>query len=413
MKRWWAALAACAFASANAATLTLDEALTRVASRHPDLQWYVPRQAELAAEVDQASLAPPLVAGATLENALGSGTASGVKGAELTLTLAGLLERGGKREARRALAAAELDALGVAQAASRLDVLAETARRYLALAASAAREPLLSQELAQRDRVVAVAKARFAAGAAPDTAVYAAEAAAAQTRATIAQQTLIGDAAWRRLALLWGDNDPGPAPETTAISSALAVPQRAALLALLDRTPELLRFADAGRIAAAQLTLAQSAGSGDLEWQVGLRRLQDGADWALVGGVSLPLGSERRAGPGVRAALARSDAIEAQRASAELALKSALLAILEQARAARADADALRSEVLPKLERAALGAERAYRSGALSYLEWASVLTDITSNRQRALDADIAARAALIELQRLTAEPLVTTESAP
>lgn len=64
----------------------------------------------------------------------------------------------------------------------------------------------------------------------------------------------------------------------------------------------------------------------------------------------------------------------------------------------------LHTDVLPRLERAAEQSERAYRAGALSYLEWAAVQTDITTSRLALLEARVAAQRALIELQRLTAE---------
>jgi cobalt-zinc-cadmium efflux system outer membrane protein len=67
-------------------------------------------------------------------------------------------------------------------------------------------------------------------------------------------------------------------------------------------------------------------------------------------------------------------------------------------------AERLRNEVLPRLERAAAQSERAYRAGALSYLEWAAVQTDITTSRFALLEARLGAQRALIELQRLTAD---------
>src|SRR5690242_13258597 len=74
--------------------LTLDDAFARVAAFHPDLRLPAVRGEILAAELDEALQRPALRAGVELENAPGTGDYSGVDGAELTLSLASVLERG-------------------------------------------------------------------------------------------------------------------------------------------------------------------------------------------------------------------------------------------------------------------------------------------------------------------------------
>ena len=61
--------------------------------------------------------------------------------------------------------------------------------------------------------------------------------------------------------------------------------------------------------------------------------------------------------------------------------------------------------MLPAQQRAADSAARAYRNGALSWLEWASLQNALLATRMDLLAARADAQRALIELQRLTAEP--------
>lgn len=403
----WPALAAPpASVLTPASGLSLDDALERVIHNHPGLRGYAARTAALNAEVERAAQTPPLQLAAELENAPGSGELSGVSGAELTLSLAGVLERGGKLEARRALAASRLDALGVQRAATELDLLAEVARRYLALAEWQDRAPLLEAELEARRDIARAARERFQRGAEPETSALAADSAVIALELEIEARAQAEATAWQRLALLWGETDAQAVPDLASLPARSPVlPTAAELRELLQRTPELRAFADQQRLAEAQLQLARTAASFDLDWQLGLRRLQDGRDTALVASVSLPLGSARRAQPGIAAADAELAALDSARAAEALRLEDLALAALDLARRHSARAEGLEQRVLPAQQRAADSAARAYRSGALSWLEWASLQNALLATRMDILAARAEAQRALIELQRLTAEP--------
>lgn len=397
---------------AAAQPFTLEDAHERVVQFHPDLRLFVPRREGLEADARAAALRPALEAQVDLENVLGSGPLQGTRSAELTLSLAGVLERGGKREARRALAAARIDALSVQRAAKQLDLLAEATRRYVDLAALQAQRPLLAEDLAQRRRIAHAARQRFAAGAAPEASALAAEAGIAQAEARLATLDAQQAAAWRRLSLLWGAPVDGPVPEVTPVpESPPALPTLAELTARIAESPELLAFADEARIREARLRLAETEASPDADWSVGVRRLQDGSDTGLVAGFSLPLGTRRRAEPAIAAARAEREALGMQRESAALQLEAVAVDAWSQVESGALQADRLRTKVLPRLERAAAQSERAYRAGALSYLEWAAVQTDITTSRFALLEARVATQRALIELQRLTAESWTASDA--
>lgn len=410
MRLLWTALAVAAawpaLAAPPAPELSLDDALNRVIHDHPELRGYAARTAALAADIELAAQTPPLQLAAELENTPGSGELRGFSGAELTISLAGVLERGGKREVRRALAASRLDALGVQRAAAELDLLAEVARRYLELAEWQDRAPLLQAELDARRDIARAARERFERGAEPETSALAADSAVIAIELEIEARAQAEAAAWQRLALLWGETDAKAVPDLVSLpAQAPALPSPAALRDLLQRTPELRAFADLQRLGEAQLQLARTAAAFDLDWQLGLRRLQDGRDTALVAGISLPLGSARRAQPAITAADAGLAALDSARAAEALRLEALALAALDLAQRHSARADGLEQRVLPAQQRAADSAARAYRSGALSWLEWASLQNAVLATRMDLLAARADAQHALIDLQRLTAEP--------
>lgn len=402
------AVSAIAWPAFAADRFSLDDAFARVAQSHPDLRLFGARQDVLVAELDRAALRPALVAGASVENAFGTGEASGLQGAELTLSLASVLERGGKLDARRTLVQSRIDALAVEREARRLDLLAEVARRYLAMVAAQRHRAIADLDIAQRQRTVAGARHRLQAGASPESVVLTAQAALARAELDRARAEQRLTAARQHLAALWGERAPTfdvVGADPTALPDVAPLAQ---LTSTLEQTPELAQFVGERRIREARLQLARTDAKADLDWEVGIRRLQATDDVALIGSVSMPLGASRRAQPEIRAAEAELTALEIERESKGLSLYSTLAEAHGRYLTAQVEVDRLRSDVLPKLAKAEAAAERAYRAGAISYLEWAQLQFERTNARKQQLDAALDAQRALIEIQRLTGESFVT-----
>lgn len=384
--------------------LTLDDAFRRVIDTHPDLAALRYTERVLAAETERAAQSPPLTLAASAENIFGSGSAAGLEGSELTLSLSSVIERSGKREARTALAMRSQEGVELLREGRRLDLLAEVARRYLDALSARHVADLLRADLAQRQRLLEAAARRVRAGLGSASERLAAEATRLRVAAELELTLRREQHARRRLALLWGDDAADfelAAPPLTILPT---VPAYDGLLRRLADTPELRRFAHEARLREARLQLARTARAADIEWQAGVRRLQAERDWGLVGSVAIPFGSARRADPGVRAAEAELSALELEREGQSRALQATLAEAWGQLDLAVATARGFDDELLPALHAAATAAETAYRAGASGYLEWAQLQTEITAARRARLEASLAAHRALIELQRLTGQ---------
>lgn len=392
-------------------TLTLDDAIERVARVHPDLRLADGRRAVLDARLEIAAQRPPLTLGATLENAAGSGGYRGFDQAEASVTLAGVLERGGKLDARRALARANLDALAPQREIARLDLLAETARRYLAISAAARQREIAEIDIAQRRRAVEAARRRLEAGASPASSLLTAQASLAEAELDRDRALQAGEAARQNLATLWNTRDPGFEAVAGDPLALPALEEFARLRDHLERTPELAQLAGEARIREAQLRLARSEATPDLQWQLGARYLRGSDDAALLGGLSVPLGSARRAAPAIRAAEAELALSAVEREALAIRLYSTLSAAYGEYRVAQLEVQRLRVEVIPRLAEAEQAAERAWRAGAIGYLEWAQLQQQRVDANRRQLGAAVAAQSALIEIQRLTGQPLVARDS--
>ncbi len=409
-----AALAAIAFVpcvyaqgTTPAAPLTLDDAIARVAQYHPDLRLAQAQRPVWEARRDAAGLSPPLTVGVELENALGTGDTRGFDAAEVTVTLAGVLERGGKLDARRAVAQANLDSLAPQRETARLDLMAEVARRYLAVTDARQQLRIAETDIEQRRRAVAAARLRLQAGASPESVLMTAQAMLAQAELDRDRARQMDQSARAALSALWRQREPGFDVVTGDPMQLPALQDFAVLADELQRTPELAVLAGERRIREAQVQLARTQARPDVSWQVGVRNSRDTRDTSLVAGFSVPLGSVRRADPEIRAAEAELALNSVERDARALQLYATLAEAHGRYLTSRLEVTRMGRDVLPQLKRAENAAEKAWRAGAISYMEWAQLQAMRIEARQRQLEAAIAAQTALIELQRLTGQSMV------
>lgn len=409
-----AALAAIAFVpcvyaqgTTPAAPLTLDDAIARVAQYHPDLRLAQAQRPVWEARRDAAGLSPPLTVGVELENALGTGDTRGFDAAEVTVTLAGVLERGGKLDARRAVAQANLDSLAPQRETARLDLMAEVARRYLAVTDARQQLRIAETDIEQRRRAVAAARLRLQAGASPESVLMTAQAMLAQAELDRDRARQVDQSARATLSALWRQREPGFDVVTGDPMQLPALQDFAVLADELQRTPELAVLAGERRIREAQVQLARTQARPDVSWQVGVRNSRDTRDTSLVAGFSVPLGSVRRADPEIRAAEAELALNSVERDARALQLYATLAEAHGRYLTSRLEVTRMERDVLPQLKRAENAAEKAWRAGAISYMEWAQLQAMRIEARQRQLEAAIAAQTALIEIQRLTGQSMV------
>ena len=121
-----------------------------------------------SAEAPEGALKPPFQGELLIEDALGSGSHSGLSAAQTTLSLSRLIELGGKCEGRIAVAEAGRSRLRTEQAARQLDVLAEVSRRFLGVLNWQARSDIAAEGVAIAARTLDAAQRRVEAARAPE-----------------------------------------------------------------------------------------------------------------------------------------------------------------------------------------------------------------------------------------------------
>ncbi len=403
---FWMLSATDAFAVRPDVPFTLSHAIARVLESNPQLQAAGFDTHAAAERLRQQAQSTPYELGVELENFAGSGVAQGVDGLETTLSLGRVLELGGKARQRGDVAQLEAGLLRHDQDAQRLDLLAETARRFLTLARVQAERTLAEQRVAQMQRTVQSVEQRYRIGKAP-----AAERGRVQidlVRAELALEEtdhLLNNGR-RQLALMWGDFEADFDVVQADVFQLESEPEFAALDQAIERNPALARLATVERLGAARVALAQTRARPDPELRAGVRHLNEPDDVGLVLSLRLPLGSAGRASAYVNEAEALAAREPLLATNQRLALRATLYGLHQELLHARDRYAAYTQRVIPAAEQAVADYSQGYAAGRYSLLELSATQTTLLEARSEALSAAIDHHAVSIEIDRLIgAEP--------
>lgn len=389
--------------SAAAQELTLKDAVSRALAGHPALraQGAAITAAERQADLD--ALAPPLAIGGELENIAGSGPLTGTSGAEATLRLSRVIELGGKRQARIALGQAEVSRQRHAAELARIEVAAETARRFVDVLADQSRL-VVTREAVTRAEQTRTHVARWVeAGRSPDSDRHLAEIALGRTR--LGQEDAEHELLTARMALasLWGEREPG---FTAASGDFEALPAVDAFETLAARLPDSADQQSFGRDIAsleARRHAAVASARPDVSLSLGVRRLEAVDAQALVFGVSVPLGNAPRSALGSARVDAELAAVDARREAAAHEAYQRLFALHQELQHARHVFEAHRDQLIPKAEQALAVNRRGYELGRFSFLVLIQSQQQLAELRTAQIEAAARYHALFVDIERLTA----------
>ena len=399
--------------SAASQALTLASAIEQTLASNPELRVYGPRLTADRARAAQAALKRPLELEAEVQDAFGTGQASGFDIAETTFALSQVVELGGKRGLRVDAAAATTALTAAERAAAELDVLAEVTRRFIHVAADQEHLTVTMRATALADDNVAAATARVAAARAPDVELRRAR--VTRARAGVEQEHAEHEllTSRRKLAAMWGDTE---ARFDRVGADLYALPPSEGyeqLVVRLESNPDFARFASEERLRDAELRVAEAHARTDLTWRAGLRILSETNDEALVFGVTLPLNASGRARNEIAAARAEREQISAERDAHRVRAEAQLFELFQELRHATTEAEVLRTSVLPEMEAALVATRNAFERGRYSYLEWVDAQRELIDVQGALIDASANAHLYRTEIERLTGEPLSSAEDSP
>jgi cobalt-zinc-cadmium efflux system outer membrane protein len=386
--------------------LRLEHAIEQALQKQPALAGFEFQLRERDAGVAEAAQRPQIEAEVQVEDAAGTGERRGFDSAQTTLSLSGLIELGGKRSGRIAVAEMSRARVLTARAARQLDVTAEVARRFVAV--------LLEQEqlavgveavrLAERTHGAVAERVRIARS--PEVEAARAEVRIGQARLDLehAEHELASSRRW--LAAAMGEREPTFGQVAGDLLAQEPLETFENLLARIGASVDFLVFADEERLLDARLRLAELKRRPDLRMQIGVRRFEEADDVAMVAGFSMPLDSARRAQPSIAAARAERARVATEREAAFLKVQAQLFEQYQELDHARVEMRTLRESVIPRLERVVEQAHYAYTRGRYSWLEWADAQRELLEVRRRLNDVAANFHTLRIEIERLTAQSL-------
>lgn len=396
--------AMCLFAfSAAAESLTLKAAIGRTLQSHPSLRAEAARVDASRQQALLDGLAPPLTLGAELENIAGTGAVSGVRGVEATLRLSHVIELGGKREARQLRGIADVALRENALDVQRLDLAAETTRRFIAVIVAQAELDLSTQQvaLAAETQTAVNRRVERGLGATSDSALAEIDIARADIALEHAEHELAS--AQFALASLWGQATPLAIEAQGSLLELPALPAFEALAQRLSATPDLAEYALEGGRLEAEHTLARARARPDLSLSAGIRRLEALDDQALVFSLSMPFGAGERSALAVARTESERMAVNERGQAALLEARQRLFARFQELRHARTEVEALSLRMIPAAERAMALIRAGYDEARYSLLELTQVQRTRLQLHQERLTAASRYHTLLADIERTTA----------
>lgn len=382
--------------AAAPAGLTLEQALAEAETRSPAIT--AARAAVDAARgrLRQAGVRPNPELSVQVENFAGSGPYSGFNGTETTVSLNQRLDIGGRRSARVAAGQAELLAATLRLAIARADLAASVRGQFATAVATRDRLALARENQRRAQELARIAGELVDAGREPPLRALRARAAAAQADAALRAAQAEEEASRRTLASLFGIDTP---PESVGGAAVFRPAPPADPAHTLD-----VRLAEVEQvIAEAALRNQLAARRLDPAAGIGVRRIEETGDQALVAGFSLPLPLFNGNRGNVAAARADIAAAAARRAGA-LALATANVGnAAANFNAAEARVAALESAAIPQASEALRLARLSYQAGRLSLLELLDAQEAFAAAQTELIEARLARAQAGAALDRAAA----------
>jgi cobalt-zinc-cadmium efflux system outer membrane protein len=388
--------------------LTLNQAIVNVLERSPLLTAADYESKAAAARIRSAQSSPAFRTSLEFANFSNSNSDIGNDNLESTLKLSKVLELGDKARLRGEVASNKALLLGNNQDTKRLDLLAETTKRFIQIITNQERLVIASDSLALAENTKKIVGRRVKAGRSPNAELRRAKIALARKELEYEHAEHKLSVSRLKLVTLWGETEIYfSTAEANLFKIEPATPFEE-LITLLEHNPELVRYATEERLASTRIQLAKSRRRADIEVSAGVRHFKSTEETGLILSVNIPWGTSSRAASHIEEAeilSMRDPLVYKQR---RLNLHTTLFEVHQKIKHALSEIKALQEIIIPQARKALKDYEKGYAAGRYSFLELTEAQRTLLNSR---LDMVMAAEnyhRYRIEIDRLTGAGLST-----
>jgi len=397
----------------NTAALSLRQAYNLTLNSNPELVAYPFYLRQADAEKLQAGIGPKTQLSVQIDNAFGTGEKQDLDNAEFSLSLSQTFELGGKKQSRLDLADARQQQTQLEYQLTRLDVLAETSRRFYQLMFIKQQQLLLKEREEKENSALKIIQRRANAGAVSDADASNMALRLANTQQLLQQNSAAREQARLNLAAMWlsdanfnslaGDFNTLP-----SLPSAEKLQQQ--IEQQLNALPSYRLQLAMQRLADQQLQMEQTKGRADLTLSLGLRQFENSGDQAFTLSASMPL-SFNNPNRGRITAAKENRALSLQQSEQQRVQLSLTLKRLHQS--LRRDlqlSQNIEQQLLPLAQKFLADTQRAYQQGVYSLLQWIDAQHQVFTLQQQLQNTRLSIHLQVLELERILGQPIVSSQ---
>jgi outer membrane protein, heavy metal efflux system len=381
--------------------LSLKHALHLTLRQNPQLKVYPFYVRQLEGEVTQAEFSPA----AKAEIELSSDNA--------TLTLSQNFELGNKRQARVDFTNAKQEQLQAEFEIAKLDVLAETSRRYYQLLALKKQKTLLSIRIGQEKRALKIINKRAKAGSVAQADVATMALGLSRSNNTLEQLEFDIQLQQEALTAMWLEQGSfnrilgnlaklPPLPDDQALAQIITQG--------IKQLPDYRYQVALSRLADSRVSLSQANGNANVNLGLGLRHNDISGDQSLVLTASMPLNFSNPNRGRIASAQAQQalsyEQVELKRQQLNIELTRIQTRLKKELRLAKR----IKKQLLPLASELLSTTQKAYRQGQYTVLQWIDAQNKVFNLEQDLINSQVRIFTQVLELERILGQSIVTAQ---
>jgi len=406
IKKWSLMLLILSASPVFAENLNLASAVNLMSSHNPSLKIFTFKQSALKGSSYSANLKPAIELGFEAENFTGSSPYNGFSQSEFTVSISSVIELGDKRNARINVVSKQTQLLDAQRHIKSLEVIAQLTRSFIQTLATQERIRLADESVELASDIYQAVKNKAAVGAISDAEVKRAFAALKQAQLNRQSEQQKLQAQKVVLSLYWAEKHPKFSNVTGELFNFGEIQNLNTLFEKVERSSLLNTLMTQQQLAESQFRLAQTQSKSDLNWTIGIRRIEETNDSVLTAGFSMPLFKSKRNSGSLIAAQAAIDQSVAEQAVALLDLYEQVYQIYSLRKLGITRFDTLKTDIIPALSTALNLTKAAYLDGRYGYLDYLAARQELITAKKTLIDTAENILIYGVELEQITAQPI-------